>query len=82
MEPIYRDFSLHRTSISRAGKFIQDLVASGGSITCLFTISNGIPVEKVSHYSTFFKLKFRDQSQLDRFESLGWTTTAPEQIKG
>lgn len=73
-EPIYRDFTLTKTSVTAAGKFLQGLASSGGSITSMFSLSNGFPVDKAQYYSTFYRLKFLKQENLDRFHSLGFQT--------
>lgn len=74
MDPIYRDFSLTRTSVSKAGKFLQELAYSHGSITSMSTLSNGFKREQIQYFSTFFRLKFRNKEDLDTFESFGWKT--------
>jgi hypothetical protein len=77
---IYRNFSLERTSVTAAGKFIQALVLSGGSITDVGSLVNGFPPEKVQYYSSFFRLRFWKQEQLDKFHSFGFKTDDIEQV--
>ncbi len=79
-QPIYRNFTLNRTSVTAAGKFLQALASSGGSITSMFTLSNGFPVDKAQYYSTFYRLRFPEQENLDRFHNLGFETTDIERI--
>ena len=79
-EYIYRNFSLERTSVTAAGKFIQALVLSGGSITDVHSLTNAFPPEKVQYYSSFFRLRFWKQEQLDKFHSLGFKTDDIERV--
>lgn len=80
MDYIYKDFTLTRTSKNAAGEFIQALVISGGIITSMFTLTNGFSEKQVTYMSSFYRLKFRSQENLDKFHSLGFVTTEPPHV--
>ena len=48
-QAIYRNFTLTRTSVTAAGKFLQALASSEGTITSMFTLSTGFPVYKAQY---------------------------------
>lgn len=77
---IYRNFELTRTSKSTAGEMIQGLVNCNASITDMFVLSNGFSDKQVTYKSSFYRLKFRRQEDLDKFHSLGFITNDPPHV--
>jgi hypothetical protein len=77
---IYRNFTLTRTSVSAAGKFLQALVLSKGQITSVSSLCNGFHPGKIQYYSSFYRLKFWDQEALDTFHGFGYETEDIERI--
>ena len=81
-EPIYRDLELRRTSPAAVGKMVQALIVCGGRISDTGYLTNGFGEAQVSYWTTFYKLKFATQEQLDKFHAAGFATAAPPKITG
>lgn len=75
---VFRDFTLSQLTDKGSGKFLRALAASQASITCCFTNASSLPDYR--YVSMFFRLRFPNQSYLDKFHSLGFETTDPPKI--
>lgn len=82
IEPIYRDLELTRTSTDKVGRMMQALIICSGSIVGTGYLTNGFGETSVGYWTTFYKLKFNSQEQLDRFHQLGYKTEAPPKATG
>lgn len=79
LQPIYRDYSC-TLSQKNCTNLLQALAISKGSITSQFTLSNGFPEKSVGRWEMFFRLRFFNQQELDKFHSLGLNTQEPEKV--
>jgi len=81
MNYIYRDYNC-TLSQKNCSQLLQSLAISRGTIVSTFTLGNGLPEKTVGRWEMFFKLRFSNQTQLDKFHSLGFETQEPEKVVG
>lgn len=79
MDYIYRNFNLQPTK-DKSAKFLQAISICNCSITCSWSLTNGFPDSSANRHDIFFKLKFKNQKDLDKFHGLGFITTKPPKI--
>jgi hypothetical protein len=71
---IYRNFTIRRSGVTALGAFLQDLLTVNGSVTVMYQLGTW-PKDQQRGVSTFFRLKFRSTDHLDKFHSMGYTTS-------
>jgi hypothetical protein len=81
MNYIYRDFNM-TLSQKNCSQLLQALAISRGTIVSNFTLNNGFPEKTVGRWEMFFKLRFSNETELEKFHSFGFATKEPEQVVG
>lgn len=76
---IWRDFTIQPTK-DKSAKFLQALSICRCSITSSWYLTNGFTDSQANKHELFFRLKFRNQEDLDKFHSLGFVTTTPPKV--
>lgn len=62
--------------------FIRAIAISRGTITSNFSLSNGFTEKQIQYQSMYFRVRFSNQTELDKFHSFGIKTSEPEKISG
>jgi hypothetical protein len=77
---IYRDCHLPRLSKDNCCKFLQAVSIANASIRDSFQLANGFSGKDARYREMFFRLRFLDQADLEKFHAQGFATTKPEKI--
>lgn len=79
MNYIYRDYSCILSQKS-CSQLLQALALTRGAIVCSYPMSNGFPDNKVNRWEMHFRLRFGNETSVNKFHELAGQTEEPDQV--